>query len=52
MGEFLWVMRQLNMWIIHSAGRSADIEFCAVSKEQELGTLKEEKRYSVGSWQE
>ena len=35
------VMRLLNMWILHSAGRIVDLEFCEVLKERELGTLKE-----------
>ena len=41
MGDVFVVMRQLNMSILHSAGRIVDIEFCAVLNEWEFGTLKE-----------
>ena len=53
MGEFLWLMRLLNMSILHSAGSIEDIEFCVVLKEQEFGTLKERfLQYCIVSWQE
>ena len=39
--QFLSVMKQLNMSILHSVGRIIDVELYAVLKEQELGTFKE-----------